>query len=106
MEPDFVEVTVAVEDHAVLQVDPADTNDVVSGDVLVLDLEEHAGVVDGISGNHKAEALVPGRQLVLSAFHYLGLGLLGTAASSQLHGHKQFHSADDFGVPRHNCVQD
>jgi len=44
MEPNFIAITSTIEDCTVLEVDPSHTNNIISGDVLVLDLKIDAGI--------------------------------------------------------------
>jgi uncharacterized membrane-anchored protein len=59
VESNFIRVAASVEDQTILQVDPSDTDNIVSGDILVLDFEIEAGISQCTSGNHKVESLIP-----------------------------------------------
>jgi uncharacterized membrane-anchored protein len=44
MEPNFIRVAASIKDHTILKIDPSDTDNVVSGDVFVLDFDIEASI--------------------------------------------------------------
>jgi len=105
VESHLISVPCGVEDHTVLQVDVSDTDDVICGDVLVLDLEEEAGISQSIPWNGERKPLVPSGKLTLSTLYDPCLVLTGASSSDELEDHEQLHAANDFGVALHYGVE-
>jgi hypothetical protein len=106
MKPNFIRVAASIEDQTVLKIDTSDTDNVVSCDVLILNLEIEAGIACSVPGNHKVESFVPDGQLTLPALDDLCFVLLSASTCSQFGNHKQFHAANDFSISLNDSIED